>query len=55
MAEELNRKAGITKAQAEAMKCGSLFGWNVKGADPKNYDKNGCLIKPKGKNKDYER
>lgn len=55
MAEELNRKAGITKAQAEAMKCGSLFGWNVKGADPKNYDQNGCLIKPKGKNKDYER
>lgn len=55
LVEEYNTQCGITKAQAEAMKAGSMFGWHTPAADPKNYDDNGHLIKPKGKNKDYER
>lgn len=55
LAEKYNRKAGVSKAQAEAMKAGSMFGWHTPAADPKNYDENGVLIKPKNKNKDKER
>lgn len=48
---EINRELGVTRAQAEAMKAGSMFGWNVPAADPKNYDENGKL-KPLSKKKD---
>ncbi|MBR7098359.1 MAG: hypothetical protein IKC59_03000 [Clostridia bacterium] len=41
---ELNREIGATKAQLAAMKCGSMHGWNVPGADPKEYDESGRLI-----------
>lgn len=44
---EMNRELGISPAQVEAMKVGSMFGWNVPGADPKNYDENGKPIKKK--------
>ena len=54
LADSMNRKLGVTKGQAEAMKTGSMFGWKVPAADPKNYDENGKLVKPK-RNKDYER
>jgi len=36
-ADELNKSLGVTTAQAEAMKVGSMFGWDAPGADPKKY------------------
>ena len=54
LVDEYNRNAGVSKAQAEAMKAGSMFGWAVPAADPKNYDVAGYPIHAK-KNKDYER
>ena len=39
---EINRELGITRQQMEVMKVGSLFGWNVPGADPKSYDEYGA-------------
>ena len=43
----LNDTQGVTKAQAEAMKAGSLFGWDTPAADPKNYDDAGKPHRPK--------
>ena len=48
---EYNTKLGVTKAQSEAMNAGSMFGFEVPGADPKNYDENGTPIKPKQKDR----
>lgn len=45
--DELNRQGGVSKAQAAAMLAGSMFGWQVPGADPKNYDENGQPVRPK--------
>ena len=39
--DEYNEKLGVSKAQAEAMRVGSMFGFHVPAADPKNYDENG--------------
>lgn len=52
-ADLINQRMGVTKAQAEAMLCGSMFGWDSKLADPRSYDEQGKLIKKelkKGKN-----
>lgn len=53
LVDAMNKKLGVTKAQAEAMKSGSIFGWKVPAADPKNYEYDGKPKKPKSK--DYER
>ena len=53
LVNEMNEKLGLSKGQAEAMKAGSMFGWDTPAADPKSYDKNGIPVKPK--QKDYER
>lgn len=42
--DSYNEVLGITKAQEECMKVGSMFGWDVPGADPNNYDENGRFI-----------
>ena len=40
-AAEMNREIGVTPAQAEAMKAGSMFGWTVLAAFPERYDEIG--------------
>jgi len=46
-ADFLNEEDGVTKAQREAMECGSMWGWEVPGANPDLYDKDGIIIKSK--------
>ena len=36
-ADELNAAIDVDKAQAQAMHVGSMFGWDVPGANPDNY------------------
>ena len=45
-ADYLNDAMGVSKAQAAAMKVGSLFGWEVKAANPVNYDDQGKPKRP---------
>jgi hypothetical protein len=39
----VNEQRGVTKAQRRAMETGSMFGWGVRGANPKTWDENGNL------------
>jgi len=45
LADGHNSEMGVTKAQAEAMMAGSMFGWHTPAADPKNYNEQGKLIR----------
>ena len=47
IANEYNAKLGVSKAQEEAMKAGSMFGFQVPAADPRNYDADGKPVMPK--------
>ena len=38
LADESNRALGVTDAQRQAMEIGSMFGWEVPGADPAAYE-----------------
>ena len=41
----LNETVGVSKKQAEAMRFGSMFGWDTPGANPACYNEDGTFKK----------
>jgi hypothetical protein len=50
-ADKMNGKLGVSKAQEAAMLTGSLFGWQVPGADPKSYNEDGTPVPQKNRDR----
>lgn len=50
-ASAINKANGVSRAQEAAMVAGSMFGWDVPAADPKNYDNDGKPLVPKHKDR----
>ena len=42
--DEFNETLGVTKAQAEAMAHGSLFGWDIPASNPKMWEEKGTVF-----------
>lgn len=45
IADYNNERLGVTLAQRKAMEAGSMFDWDVPGADPANYE-DGIYVQP---------
>lgn len=39
LVDRLNERLGVTYAQREAMRSGSMFNWHIPAADPKTWEK----------------
>lgn len=50
-----NAALGVTKAQEAAMVAGSMFGFHVLAADPRNYDESGTPLPPKRQDRGMDR
>ncbi len=48
---QCNRKLGVSPAQFEAMKAGSMFGFQAPVADPQNYDEQGQPLRSRQKDR----
>ena len=48
MVNRANKNLGVTLAQESAMAAGSMFGWHVPAADPRNYNSYGDQQKDRG-------